>query len=101
MVKRRFIINFQSLMRALPAEEKAKIAVLAESLAVERSRLEREITQWDETGNDIIVLAKKMCMMMMEMSDFTRGQGPLKTTMDVIEGAKVEENLLILFAYHA
>ena len=76
-------------MRALPAEEKAKIAVLAESLAVERSRLEREITQWDETGNDIIVLAKKMCMMMMEMSDFTRGQGPLKTTMDVIEGAKV------------
>ena len=75
-------------MRALPAEEKAKIAMLTESLKVEQSRLEREITQWDESGNDIIVLAKKMCMMMMEMSDFTRGQGPLKTTMDVIEGAK-------------
>ena len=39
-------------------------------------------------GNDIIVLAKHMCMIMMEMTDFTRGKGPLQTTMAVIEAAK-------------
>jgi hypothetical protein len=30
------------------------------------------LSQWDESGNEIVVLAKKMCMMMMDMSDFTR-----------------------------
>ena len=39
-------------------------------------------------GNDIIILAKHMCMIMMEMTDFTRGKGPLQTTMAVIEAAK-------------
>ena len=29
-----------------------------------------------------------MCMIMMEMTDFTRGKGRLKTTMDVITAAK-------------
>ncbi|KAJ7385581.1 Catenin alpha-1 [Desmophyllum pertusum] len=78
----------RSLMRALPAEEKAKIEQLTEGLQLEKRKLERELTKWDESGNDIIILAKKMCMMMMEMSDFTRGTGPLKTTMDVIDAAK-------------
>lgn len=59
-------------MRALPAEERAKIEQLTEGLKLEKSKLERELTKWDESGNDIIILAKKMCMMMMEMSDFTR-----------------------------
>jgi len=59
-------------MRALPAEEKAKIEQLTEGLKLEKRKLERELTKWDESGNDIIILAKKMCMMMMEMSDFTR-----------------------------
>ena len=59
-------------MRALPAEEKAKIEQLTEGLKLEKKKLERELTKWDESGNDIIILAKKMCMMMMEMSDFTR-----------------------------
>ena len=56
----------------MPAAEKAKIADLTEALAIEKKNLIRELTKWDEGGNDIIVLAKKMCMMMMEMSDFTR-----------------------------
>ena len=59
-------------MRALPAEDKAKIEKLTEGLRLEKKKLERELTKWDESGNDIIILAKKMCMMMMEMSDFTR-----------------------------
>ncbi len=44
--------------------------------------------KWDDKGNDIIVLAKQMCVIMMEMTDFTRGRGPLKTTMDIINAAK-------------
>ncbi|KAK6012360.1 hypothetical protein OSTOST_22494 [Ostertagia ostertagi] len=41
-----------------------------------------------KSGNDIIVLAKHMCMIMTDMTDFTRGHGPLKTTMDVIRAAQ-------------
>ena len=59
-------------MRALPEEEKAKITKLTEGLRTERNRLVTEISKWDERGNDVIVLAKKMCMIMMDMSDFTR-----------------------------
>jgi catenin alpha len=50
--------------------------------------LDREVGKWDESSNDIIVLAKKMCMIMMQMTDFTRGTGPLKNTSDVIESAR-------------
>ena len=47
-----------------------------------------EVSKWDDNGNDIIVLAKHMCLIMMEMTDFTRGKGPLQTTMSVIEAAR-------------
>lgn len=33
---------------------------------------EEEVNQWDDTSNDIIVLAKEMCWMVMDMSDFLR-----------------------------
>merc|ERR1719249_598153 len=49
---------------------------------------DQEVSKWDDQGNDIIVLAKHMCMIMMEMIDFTRGRGPLQTTMAVIHAAK-------------
>ncbi|XP_057306663.1 catenin alpha-2-like isoform X2 [Hydractinia symbiolongicarpus] len=78
----------RSVMRALPEEEKAKINKLAEGLTVEKNRLITEVNKWDEQGNDIIVLAKRMCMVMMDMSDFARGSGPLKTTMDVVRAAE-------------
>jgi Vinculin family len=39
---------------------------------LEKARFDKIVGQWDETGNDIIVLAKHMCMIMMEMTDFTR-----------------------------
>ena len=50
--------------------------------------LDFKVSKWDDNGNDVIVLAKHMCMIMMEMTDFTRGKGRLKTTMDVITAAK-------------
>ena len=55
---------------------------------IEKEELDKEISKWDDSGNDIIVLAKQMCMIMMEMTDFTRGRGPLKNTMHVINAAK-------------
>ncbi|XP_055503152.1 catenin alpha-3-like isoform X1 [Leucoraja erinacea] len=75
-------------MTELPEEEKAKIAEQVADFKKVKGRLDAEIEIWDETSNDIIVLAKKMCMIMMEMTDFTRGRGPLKNTSDVINAAK-------------
>jgi len=38
----------------------------------EKIKLDAEVAKWDDSGNDIIVMAKQMCMIMMEMTDFTR-----------------------------
>ena len=82
------ITNAREAMKKLPEEEKAKIAQQVEVFRVEKRAFDREVSKWDDQGNDVIVLAKHMCMIMMEMTDFTRGRGPLKTTMDVINAAK-------------
>jgi hypothetical protein len=39
---------------------------------MEKAKLDMEVAKWDDSGNDIIVMAKQMCMIMMEMTDFTR-----------------------------
>ncbi|KAK3609215.1 hypothetical protein CHS0354_035155 [Potamilus streckersoni] len=75
-------------MRDLPEEEREKIQHQVEQFRMEKAKLEREVAKWDDSGNDVIVMAKQMCMIMMEMTDFTRGRGPLKSTMDVIAAAK-------------
>merc|ERR1712168_1570707 len=75
-------------MRKLREEDKQKIAQQVEYFRTEKLKFDQEVAKWDDTGNDIIVLAKHMCMIMMEMTDFTRGKGRLKTTMDVIEAAQ-------------
>ncbi|CAI5450154.1 unnamed protein product [Caenorhabditis angaria] len=80
--------NQQKLMRRLPEEDKKKIQAQIDIFKVTQTRFEREVAKWDETGNDIIVLANHMCKIMMNMTDFTRGCGPLKTTMDVIRSAQ-------------
>ncbi|XP_005795465.1 catenin alpha-1 [Xiphophorus maculatus] len=78
----------RAIMAQLPQEQKAKIAEQVASFQEEKSKLDAEVSKWDDSGNDIIVLAKQMCMIMMEMTDFTRGKGPLKNTSDVIKAAK-------------
>ncbi|XP_042122627.1 catenin alpha-3 isoform X1 [Peromyscus maniculatus bairdii] len=79
----------QAKMTQLPEAEKEKIAEQVADFKKVKSKLDAEIEIWDDTSNDIIVLAKKMCMIMMEMTDFTRGKGPLKHTTDVIYAAKM------------
>lgn len=78
----------RAMMRDLPEAERIKIQKQVEDFRQEKAKLDREVAKWDDSGNDIIVLAKQMCMIMMEMTDFTRGRGPLKSTMDVINAAK-------------
>ena len=62
----------RGLMRRLPQEDREKIMHQVEQFRVEKAKLDREVAKWDDSGNDIIVLAKQMCMIMMEMTDFTR-----------------------------
>ncbi|XP_065579492.1 catenin alpha-like isoform X2 [Artemia franciscana] len=82
------ITTAREAMRKLPDEDKQKIAQQVEYFRNEKLKFDMEVAKWDDTGNDVIVLAKHMCMIMMEMTDFTRGRGNLKTTMDVITAAK-------------
>nr|CAH7740291.1 unnamed protein product [Callosobruchus chinensis] len=82
------ITTAREAMGKMPEEDKQKILQQVEFFRSEKLKFDREVAKWDDTGNDIIVLAKHMCMIMMEMTDFTRGRGPLKTTMDVINAAK-------------
>merc|ERR1719362_1803796 len=72
----------------MPEQDRAKILEQVEVFKVEKRKFDIEVSKWDDNGNDIIVLAKHMCMIMMEMTDFTRGKGPLSTTLAVIEAAK-------------
>lgn len=81
-------VTSRAMMRKLPEEEKEKIQEQVELFRIEKAKLDQEVDKWDDSGNDIIILARQMCMIMMEMTDFTRGKGPLKTTMDVINAAK-------------
>uniref|UniRef100_A0A2K5J6Q7 Catenin alpha 1 n=1 Tax=Colobus angolensis palliatus TaxID=336983 RepID=A0A2K5J6Q7_COLAP len=80
--------SVQSIMAELPQEQKVKIAEQVASFQEEKSKLDAEVSKWDDSANDIIVLAKQMCTIMTEMTDLTRGKGPLKNTLDVITAAK-------------
>ncbi|GBP11379.1 Catenin alpha [Eumeta japonica] len=82
------ITNAREAMRKMTEEDKRKILQQVELFRREKMTFDNEVAKWDDAGNDIIMLAKHMCMIMMEMTDFTRGRGPLKTTMDVINAAK-------------
>ena len=62
----------RAMMRDLPEAERVKIQQQVDDFRLEKAKLDREVAKWDDSGNDIIVLAKQMCMIMMEMTDFTR-----------------------------
>lgn len=62
----------RAMMRQLPAEEREKIQMQVQEFLADKMKLDREVAKWDDSGNDIIVMAKQMCMIMMEMTDFTR-----------------------------
>jgi len=80
--------NQQRVMRHLPEEHRREIQMKVEGFMIIKRKFEYEVGRWDENGNDIIALAKQMCLIMMNMTDFTKGRGPYRTTMDVIKAAQ-------------
>uniref|UniRef100_A0A6B2E4V5 Putative alpha-catenin n=1 Tax=Phlebotomus kandelakii TaxID=1109342 RepID=A0A6B2E4V5_9DIPT len=82
------ITTAREAMRRMNEEDRKKIIDQVELFCKEKRTFESEVSKWDDAGNDIIFLAKHMCTIMTEMTDFTRGCGSLKTTMDVINAAK-------------
>ena len=54
----------------------------------EKEKFDKEVLKWEDTDNDIIVLAKYMCSIMTDMTDFIKGRGKLKDTNDIIESAQ-------------
>lgn len=82
------ISNTRDAYRFISDEDKQKIAIYVENFRNEKNKFDQEVGKWDDNGNEIIAMAKKMCKIMMDMTDFTRGRGPLKTTMDIINAAK-------------
>ena len=82
------ITTARDAMKKMPEQDRAKILEQVEVFKVEKRKFDIEVSKWDDNGNDIIVLAKHMCLIMMEMTDFTRGKGPLSTTLAVITSAK-------------
>ena len=52
----------RDMMRRLPKEEREQIEIQVEGFKKTKRDFEREVLKWDDRGNDIIVLAKKMCM---------------------------------------
>lgn len=64
----------QERMAQLPVEQQEQLAKASESLTLEQSHLENEMNKWEGSKyhDDVIVLAKEMCLLMMDMSDFTR-----------------------------
>jgi len=77
----------REVMEQLPEEEKEKIQEQLEVFRTEKRAFDQEVARWDEQGNEVILLAKDMCAIMLEMTDFTRGRGGLKTTSEVILAA--------------
>jgi catenin alpha len=74
----------QGELTNLPPEQRQEFQALKE----EKQQLESEVDKWGDNTSDLIVVAKDMGMMLVEMSDFTRGAGPLKSTMELIATAK-------------
>ena len=81
------ISTAREVMEQLPEEEKEKIQEQLEVFRTEKRAFDQEVARWDEQGNEVILLAKDMCAIMLEMTDFTRGRGGLKTTSEVILAA--------------
>lgn len=73
---------------ALTDEQREKINAELSSLRKEKTNFDREVLKWDDQSNEIVVLAKQIAVIMMDMVKFTRGVGPYKTTLDIINAAK-------------
>ena len=77
-----------TVIENISEEQREQINQQLDSFIKEKTNFDREVLKWDDKSNDIVVLAKQMCVIMMNMTDFMRGRGPFKTTSDIIYSAK-------------
>jgi len=76
--------NTRVIMKHLPEAEKEKINQEVEDFNKEKVKLINEVNRFEDSGNDLIFIAKEMARMMQDMVAFTKGKGPLKNNTDVI-----------------
>uniref|UniRef100_A0A673VMB8 Transmembrane protein 245 n=1 Tax=Suricata suricatta TaxID=37032 RepID=A0A673VMB8_SURSU len=88
--------NLKSLKADKPdSEEQAKIARLGLKLGLLTSDANCEIKKWEDQENEIVRNGRNMSSMAYSLYLFTRGEGPLKTSQDLIHQLEVfaEEGL--------
>ncbi len=69
-------------------EQREQLNKQLNSFRQEKNNFDREVLKWDDRSNDIIVLSKEMCVIMMDMTNFTRKRGPFKNTNDILNAAR-------------
>ncbi|KAK7833664.1 hypothetical protein U0070_020685 [Myodes glareolus] len=94
--------NLKSLKPDKPdSEEQAKIAKLGLKLALLTSDADCELEKWEHQENEIVRHGRNMSRMAYSLYLFTRGEGPLKTSQDLVhflevfaaEGLKLTSNV--------
>ncbi|CAM4632315.1 unnamed protein product [Leuciscus chuanchicus] len=73
----------------LDAEEQTTIAKLGLELCLLTSDVDSEVERWDEQDHEIVRLGQIISSMAYSMYLFTRGEGLLKTTLDLFHQAEV------------
>lgn len=87
--------------RSMPVEARDRIVREVEQFDAERQRLASQMGDAgpsnagaaDAAGSDgpqheLVALGRQMCAIIGQMTEFTRGSGPLRTTLDVIHAAR-------------
>uniref|UniRef100_A0A2K5ZYZ0 Alpha-catulin n=1 Tax=Mandrillus leucophaeus TaxID=9568 RepID=A0A2K5ZYZ0_MANLE len=82
--------NLKSLKPDKPdSEEQAKIVKLGLKLGLLTSDADCEIEKWEDQENEIVQYGRNMSSMAYSLYLFTRGEGPLKTSQDLIHQLEV------------
>ncbi|XP_033950320.1 alpha-catulin isoform X1 [Pseudochaenichthys georgianus] len=85
----------------LDAEEQSSMAKLGLELRLLSSDVETEVEKWEEQEHDIVRQSQSLASMAYTMYLFTRGEGLLKTTLDLFHQAEVlsEEGLQLCSSF--
>ncbi|XP_025288417.1 alpha-catulin isoform X2 [Canis lupus baileyi] len=76
----------------LDSEEQAKIAKLGLKLGLLTSDANCEIKKWEDQENEIVRNGRNMSSMAYSLYLFTRGEGPLKTSQDLIHQLELKDD---------
>ncbi|XP_049640549.1 alpha-catulin [Suncus etruscus] len=96
--------NLKSLKPDKPdSEEQARIAKLGLKLGLLTSDANCEIEKWQDQENEIVRYGRSMSSMAYSLYLFTRGEGPLKTSQDLIHQLEVfaDEGLKLALSVQA